>query len=195
EHKVRHAHDGVHGGADFMAHCSQKVALGSVGGFGSFFGRKDLSFRPLALGDVLNDGEDRSSSAKMQSMGINFHLNDSSVFESMAPLAAISCLGANHLHLGENAWGGFWRQEVRDSHLQELIAGVAGMADGSVINLEVLKRLQIPQEGGQGGRDEQRAKLLLRLAQSLLGALALGDFVALRYGSQRGFPVRGENRG
>ena len=52
EHQFRHAHDAVHGRADFMAHVGQEFALGAVGRFGRFLGALQIRFGFLAVGDV-----------------------------------------------------------------------------------------------------------------------------------------------
>ena len=50
--QMAHADDGVHGGADFVAHVGQKFALGASGGFGGFLGclqRQVLIYKPMIM--------------------------------------------------------------------------------------------------------------------------------------------------
>ena len=51
----RHADDAIHGGADFVTHIGQELALGPAGSFGSFPGVAHLLLDLLALSNVLSD--------------------------------------------------------------------------------------------------------------------------------------------
>ena len=55
--QVRHAHDGVHGRADLMAHRRQEGALGLAGLLGEHLGFPQLHRPPAPLGDVLGEGQ------------------------------------------------------------------------------------------------------------------------------------------
>ena len=56
--QMRHAHDGIHGSADFMAHVCQKFTLGFRGLFSSQLGLNYLGFHFFALGDVFSRIDD-----------------------------------------------------------------------------------------------------------------------------------------
>ena len=47
------AEDGGHGGADFVAHVGQELALGAVGGVGGVLGLAQIVFHALPFGDVV----------------------------------------------------------------------------------------------------------------------------------------------
>ena len=49
---MRHADDGVHGGADFVAHVGQEIALGAAGGVCRLLGFAQLLLDLLLLGDI-----------------------------------------------------------------------------------------------------------------------------------------------
>ena len=50
--QLQHAEDGVHGGADLVAHGGEEVALGAAGAVGLLFGLAQRLFQPLAVRDV-----------------------------------------------------------------------------------------------------------------------------------------------
>ena len=52
QRQVGHADNGVHGGADFMAHIGQEIGLDFSGQFGSFFGGHQLVFSQFPLGYI-----------------------------------------------------------------------------------------------------------------------------------------------
>ena len=52
------AENGVHGGADLMAHIGQKNAFGLVGGFGFLFGSNQFALFFLQLGDIVETDQD-----------------------------------------------------------------------------------------------------------------------------------------
>ena len=51
-----HADDGVHGGADFVAHVGQKITLALVGRFGLLLGQHQGAFHAQLLGEVQAEG-------------------------------------------------------------------------------------------------------------------------------------------
>ena len=53
-----HAHDSVHGRADFVAHVGQELALGAIGGFGRFFRPLQICFGLLSARYVDVDPDD-----------------------------------------------------------------------------------------------------------------------------------------
>ena len=55
--QVVHADDGVHGGAQFVAHHGQKIGLGAVRLFGGFLGMGEGLFQGLEAGHVAHDGD------------------------------------------------------------------------------------------------------------------------------------------
>ena len=52
QQQAAHADDGVHGGADLVAHHGQEGALGGIGGLGFLFGFLQFHLSLLALGDI-----------------------------------------------------------------------------------------------------------------------------------------------
>ena len=57
-HQLGETQNGVQGRANLVRHIRQEHALGPVGGFRRVFGLSQCFFRPLALGNILNDGNE-----------------------------------------------------------------------------------------------------------------------------------------
>src|SRR5271168_4751122 len=53
-----HSEDRIHGGPDLVAHVGEEIGLGLGGGHGFFFGREEISFGLLAIGDVFGHVEE-----------------------------------------------------------------------------------------------------------------------------------------
>ena len=57
ERQMRHSQNGVHGGADFVAHVGQKIPFCPGGGFRFVTGLDEFGFHPLEMNDIGNHGE------------------------------------------------------------------------------------------------------------------------------------------
>ncbi len=65
EGEVGHADDGIHRGADFMAHVGQKIAFGLIGGLGQQLGCMQGLLGPLAFADVTQVGREARSAIQV----------------------------------------------------------------------------------------------------------------------------------
>ena len=89
EQQVGEADDGVHRGADFVAHIRQEIALRLIRVFGRLFGPGDLLFGQLALGDVDGHAEESADGlpGTLYRRDRQIHGEFTSVFAHVGPLA------------------------------------------------------------------------------------------------------------
>ena len=81
--QVGHAEDAVHGSADFVAHVGQELALGLVGGLGSFFGTLQLHLGALPRCDVLGYHHGKVLPLQANGLGRHLHVDDAPIFETV----------------------------------------------------------------------------------------------------------------
>jgi hypothetical protein len=75
EHEFGHAEDGIHGGADLVAHVGQELILGAVSRLRRLLRLAQRFVQPLALRDVLDHGDGVRGPARRVALERGEHLD------------------------------------------------------------------------------------------------------------------------
>ena len=178
-HEMRVADDGVHRGADLVAHVRQEGALGAIGALGGDLGRfqfggaggdqflqmsaiglqlarrlQALAFLPLLFGDVAPDTGDQRLALVHDTPKVDFDVVKAAPLVAMARFEAADVLVQDGGDIGGDLLRIMFGLDVGDRQLCEFFARVAEIARDRIIERHEATSLRVDQHDGVRGLGE-----------------------------------------